>query len=99
MTRLIIFLIPGMLLLATGVRAGILDWFNTDPWYSGCAYDSLGKKIDCVKFYYNESKSRGSRAKAEQLCYSELRSIVRNYKGQYSIECSDSAGPFGGQFR
>ena len=99
MKRLIIFLVSGMLLLVGGARAGIFDWFNTDPWYSGCAYDFLGRKIDCVKFYYNESKNRGSRAKAEQLCYSELRNLVRNYKGEYSIECSDSAGPFGGQFR
>ena len=69
--------------------------FWSDPFFSGCVYDPLGRKIGCAKYSYNEQKNLGSRKRAEDLCNSDL---VRQAKGYRLTEvlfegCWDSGGP------
>ena len=56
-------------------KAGILDFFSSDPWVSGCVYDPFGNKIGCSKYNYNEAKNPGSKRIAENNCLMELKKI------------------------
>ena len=76
-------------------KAGILDFFSSDPFFHGCVYDPFGKKIGCAEYKYNEQKNRGSSRIAENLCNAELKKIQRNskFKDTLIVGCTDSAGP------
>ena len=65
-----------------------------DPDLGGCVYDYDGNKISCVSgISFNEQKSRGSLARAEELCRSMLREdAYENGVSNFSIEgCFDNA--------
>ena len=66
----IIFLFPSK---NNNSKAGILDFFSSDPFFYGCVYDPFGKKIGCAEYKYNEQKNRGSSRIAENLCNAELK--------------------------
>ena len=76
-------------------KAGILDFFSSDPFFHGCVYDPFGKKIGCAEYKYNEQKNRGSSRIAENLCNAELKKIQRSskFKDTLIVGCTDSAGP------
>lgn len=77
-------------------KAGILDFFSSDPFFHGCVYDPLGKKIGCAHYNYNEQKNRGSSVIAENLCNAELKKIQRSskFKDTLIVGCTNSAGPY-----
>ena len=76
-------------------KAGILDFFSSDPFFHGCVYDPIGNKIGCAQYKYNEQKNRGSSRIAENLCNAELKKIQRSskFKDTLIVGCTDSAGP------
>jgi hypothetical protein len=76
-------------------KAGILDFFTSDPWFSGCVYDPFGNKIGCSQYNYNEAKNPGSKRIAENNCLMELKKIQKNskFKDTLIVGCTDSAGP------
>jgi len=82
-----------LFLVGTNSKAGIFDFW--DPFFSGCVYDPLGRKIGCAKYFYNEQKNPGSRQRAKDICNADLVNKAKGYRLTEVLfdGCSDSGGP------
>ena len=52
-------------------KAGILDFFTSDPWFSGC--------VCCSQYNYNASKNPCIKRIAENNCLMELKKIQKKF--------------------
>ena len=95
-TIILAFIFLSLFLVSTNSKAGIFDFW--DPFFSGCVYDPLGRKIGCAKYSYNEKKNPGSRQKAKDICNADLANKAKGYKFIDVLfdGCWDSAGPHPG---
>jgi hypothetical protein len=93
-TFILAFSFLSLFLVSTNSKAGIFDFW--DPFFSGCVYDPLGRKIGCAKYSYNEQKNSGSRQRAKDICNSDLANKAKGYRLSEVLfdGCRDSGGPY-----